>query len=305
MPAPGSALPSAYCIQPTTLPSARSIQPTTLPSAYSVQPAACYACSLRPGAQAPSDSIPPYASHPPFATHRASLHAWFPTQLHAMQPSSAQFSAQCPKRLLPRSQCPRRSQHPAHHTSRCLRHPAHHTQAPTALGSAPQAPAASGPPCHQAPAASEPPHPSAYSPRPSTRGFHPTVRQTLPAYRTTRHLAPWHGPLLHIMYQAPTHQLPAVSAIHVPSAHSPPRLYTPSARDFPLMCTSVAHDPSRICALVVHGFSCIAQCAPSAPPHSSQACTSSIRCRTSTRQTRRASRRSPGRLSARALFTLA
>lgn len=92
MPAPGAALPSAYRIQPITLPSARSIQSTTLLSAYSVQPAACYACSPRPGAQAPSDSIPPYASHPPFATHRASLHAWFPTQLHAMQPSSAQFS---------------------------------------------------------------------------------------------------------------------------------------------------------------------------------------------------------------------
>ena len=234
MPAPGSALPSACCIQPTTLPSARSIQPTTLLSAHSVQPAACYACSLRPGAQAPSDSIPPYASHPPFATHRASLHAWFPTQLHAMRPSSAQFSAQCPKR-----------------------------QQPSAL--VPQALAASGPPCHQALAASEPPHPSAYSPRPSTCGFHPTVRQTLPAYRTTRHLAPWHGPLLHIMYQAPTRQLPAVPAIRMSSAHSPPRLYTPSARDFPLMCTSVAHDPSRICALVVHDFSCAAQCAPSAP----------------------------------------
>ena len=266
LPAPGSALPSAYCIQPTTLPSARSIQPTTLLSAYSVQPAACYACSLRPGAQAPSDSIPPYASHPPFATHRASLHAWFPTQLHAMQSSSAQFSAQCPKRLLPQPQCPRRSQHPAHHASRRLRHPTH--RAPIAYSiwaTASQALAASGPPCHQALAASEPPHPSAYSPRPSTCGFHPTVRQTLPAYRTTRHLAPWHGPLLHIMPQAPARQLPAVSAIRMSSAHSPPRLYTPSARDFPLMCTSVAHDPSRICALVVHDFSCAAQCAPSAP----------------------------------------
>ena len=139
--------------------------------------------------------------------------------------------------------------------------------APSAYCLGPSAPDARNirPPCHQALAASEPPHPSAYSPRPSTRGFHPTVRQTLPAYRTTRHLAPWHGPLLHIMYQAPTHQLPAVSAIRVPSAHSPPRLYTPSARDFPLMCTSVAHDPSRICALNAHGFSCAAQCAPSAP----------------------------------------
>lgn len=169
----------------------------------------------------------------------------------------------------------------------------------------PQALAASGPPCHQALAASEPPHPSAYSPRPGARGFHPTVRQTLPAYRTTRHLAPWHGPLLHIMHQAPTRQLPAVPAIRMSSAHSSPRLYTPSARDFPLMCTSVAHDPSHICALVVHGFSCAAQCAPSAPPHSSQACTSSIRCRTSARQTRRASRRSPGRASTGVLFTLA
>ena len=31
------------------------------------------------------------------------------------------------------------------------------------------------------------------------------------------------------------------------------------------MGTSVAHDPSRICALDVQGFSCAAQCAPSAP----------------------------------------
>ena len=164
MPAPDSALPSAYCIQPTTLPSARSIQPTTLLSAYSVQPAACYACSPRPGAQAPSDSIPPYASHPPFATHRAPLHAWFPTQLHAMRPSSTQFSAQCPKRqqpsaLVPQAlaasgppclqapapsnpPCPRRSQHPAHHATRRLQHPNHRTQAPTALA---RAPAASNP----------------------------------------------------------------------------------------------------------------------------------------------------------------
>ena len=115
LPVPGAALPSAYCIQPTTL-----------LSAYSVQPAARYACSPRPGAQAPSDSIPPYASHPPFATHRASLHAWFLTQLHAMRPGSAQFSTQRPERL---------------------RHPAHRT--PSALNirpTAPQAPAASGSP---------------------------------------------------------------------------------------------------------------------------------------------------------------
>ena len=161
--------------------------------------------ALDPVPQAPSDSIPPYASHPPFATHRASLHAWFPTQLHAMRPRSAQFSAQCPKRLPPRSQCPRRSRHPAHHASRCLRHPAHHAQTPTALGSAPQAPATSGPPCPQATAASDPPHPSAYSPRPSTRGFHPAARQIPAVCRTMHHLAPWHGPLLRIMPQAPRH----------------------------------------------------------------------------------------------------
>lgn len=179
--------------------------------------------------------------------------------------------------------------------------------APSAYCLSPSAPGARSirPPCPQAPTASGPPHPSAYSPRPGARGFHPTVRQILPAYRTTRHLAPWHESLLHIMYQAPTRQLPAVPAIHTPSAHSPPRLYTPSARDFPLMCTSVAHDPSRICVLVVHDFSCAAQCAPKRPPHSSQACTSSIRCRTSARQTRRASRRSSRRASTKALFTLA
>ena len=139
MPAPGSALPSAYCIQPTTLPSARSIQPTTLLSAYSVQPAACYACSPRPGAQAPSDSIPPYASHPPFATHRASLHTWFLTQLHAMRPSSAQFSAQCPKRQQPSALVPQALAASGHRAPRRLQHPAHRTQAPTALARAPAA----------------------------------------------------------------------------------------------------------------------------------------------------------------------
>lgn len=166
---------------------------------------------------------------------------------------------------------------------------------------APQAPATSDPPCLQAPAASGPPRPSAYSPRPSTWGFHPTVRQTLPAYRTTRHLAPWHGPLLHIMHQVPTRQLPAVPAIRMSSAHSPPRLYTPSARDFPLMGTSVAHDPSHICALNVHGFSCVAQCAPSAPTFLA-GLRFSIRCRASARQTHRASQRSSGRASTRAFF---
>lgn len=94
--------------------------------------------ALDPVPQAPSDSIPPYASHPPFATHRASLHAWFLTQLHAMRPSSAQFSAQCPKRLLPRPQYPRRSQHPAHHASRRRRHPTH--RIPSACGILPTMP---------------------------------------------------------------------------------------------------------------------------------------------------------------------
>ena len=138
---------------------------------------------------------------------------------------------------------------------------------PSAYSLGPSAPGARSirPTVPQVPAASGPSHPSTYSPRPSTRGFHPTVRQTLPAYRTTRRLAPWHGPLLHIMPQAPARQLSAMSAIRMPNAHGPPRLYTPGARDFPLMGTSVAHDPSRICTLDVHGFSCAAQCAPSAP----------------------------------------
>ena len=208
-------------------------------------------------------------------------------------------------------------------------------QQPSAL--VPQALAASGPPCLQAPAPSNPPCPNRLQHPghriPGTRSIPPTIppgacaiqpttpkrlqpspgRPRLPSHCTPDSPSLPHNaslgfpvwPLLHIMYQAPTRQLPAVPAIRMSSAHSPPRLYTPSARDFPLMCTSVAHDPSRICALVVHGFSCAAQCAPSAPPHSSQACTSSIRWRTSARQTRRASRRSPGRPSARALFTLA
>ena len=85
----------------------------------------------------------------------------------------------------------------------------------------------------------------------------------------------------------------------LPSARSPPRLYTPGAHDFPLMCTSVAHDSSRICTLDVHGFSCVAQCAPSAPTFLA-GLRFSIQCRTSARQTRRASRRSSGRASTRA-----
>ena len=249
---------------------------------------------------------------------------------HSFQPSAPSASSLRP-------QYPRRSQHPAHHASRHLRHPTH--RAPIAYSiraTASQALAASRPPYLQVPAPSSPPHPSAYSPRlsaPSSCGIRPTmppgacsIRPTAPKRlqpspkhpRLPSHCTPdspslphnaslgfpvW--PLLHIMHQAPTRQLPAVPAIRMSSAHSPPRLYTPGARDFPLMCTSVAHDPSRICTLVVHGFSCAAQCAPSAPPHSSQACTSSIRCRTSARQTRRVSRRSPGRPSTRALFTLA
>ena len=106
-------------------PSTCSPQPTTLPSACDIQPIAPKRLqALASVPQAPSDSIPPYASHPPFATHRASLHTWFPTQLHAMQPGSAQFSTQRPERL----------QLPAHRT------PSVRNIRPTA----PQAPAASG-----------------------------------------------------------------------------------------------------------------------------------------------------------------
>ena len=185
-------------------------------------------------------------------------HSFRPTTPKRQQPSApvpqalAASGPPCLQVPAPSSPpCPNRLQHPGHRIpgARSIR-----------------------PPCPQAPTASEPPHPSAYSPRPSTRGFHPTARQIPAICRATRHLAPWHGPLLHIMYQAPTRQLPAVPAIHTPSAHSPPRLYTPGARDFPLMCTSVAHGPSRICALVVHGFSCAAQCASSAPTFLASLC---------------------------------
>ena len=131
-----------------------------------------------------------------------------------MQPSSAQFSAQCPKRL----------QHPAHHAPRRQQHPAHH--APKRLQPRPQCPGTRS---------IRPTAPQA----PTTRG----LRQMPAVCRTTLRLAPWHGPLLHIMYQAPTRQLPAVPATRMSGAHNPPRLYTPGARDFPLMCTSVAPDP--------------------------------------------------------------
>ena len=106
---------------------------------------------------------------------------------------------------------------------------------------------------------------------------------------------------------APGAALPSAYCIQpttLPSAHGPPRLYTPGARDFPLTGTSVAHDPSRICTLDVHGFSCAAQCAPSAPTFLA-GLRFSIRCRASARQTRGASRHSSGRPSTGALFTLA
>ena len=40
--------------------------------------------------QAPSVSMPPCASRPPFATHHITLHMWFPAQLCTIQASSAQ-----------------------------------------------------------------------------------------------------------------------------------------------------------------------------------------------------------------------
>ena len=66
------------CMQCNLVP--HSFQPSA-PSAYGIQPTAPQA---------------PAASGSPFATQRASLHTWFPTQLCAMQPSSARFPAYRP-----------------------------------------------------------------------------------------------------------------------------------------------------------------------------------------------------------------
>lgn len=49
--------------------------------------------------QAPSVSMPPCASRPPFATHHTTLYMWFPTQLRAMQASSAQPQPTTPECL--------------------------------------------------------------------------------------------------------------------------------------------------------------------------------------------------------------
>ena len=304
MPVPSTTLLSTYSIRLAAPPGARSIQPTTLLSAYSVQPAACYACSPRPGAQAPSDSIPPYASHPPFATHRASLHAWFPTQLHAMQSSSAQFSAQCPKRLLPQPQCPRRSQHPAHHTSRCLRHPAHHTQAPTALGSAPQAPAASGPPhprrlqhpnhrtqaptaLARAPAASIPLYARLSQPTAQRVTWLPGMSPSCISCIKPRHAN-------YLQCQRYACQAPIALRASTPQARATFRSWAPRSpmalRASAPWSSTTFHAPRS---------------APQAPPTFLAGLRFSIRCRASARQTHRASQRSSGRTSTKALFTLA
>ena len=66
------------CMQCNLVP--HSFQPSA-PSAYGIQPTAPQA---------------PAASGSPFATQRTSLHTWFPTQLCAMQPSSAPFPAYRP-----------------------------------------------------------------------------------------------------------------------------------------------------------------------------------------------------------------
>ena len=66
------------CMQCNLVP--HSFQPSA-PSTYGIQPTAPQA---------------PAASGSPFATQRASLHTWFPTQLCAMQPSSARFPAYRP-----------------------------------------------------------------------------------------------------------------------------------------------------------------------------------------------------------------
>lgn len=104
-------------------------------------------------------------------------------------------------------------------------------------------------------------------------------------------------------------------ALHsqAPTASSPPHSQAPIALH---ASTPQAHTTFRSCAprslmtlrasapwtsMAFH----VPRSAPQAPPHSSQACTSSIRCRTSAHQTRGASRHSSGRPSTGALFTLA
>ena len=123
----------------------------------------------------------------------------------------------------------------------------------------------------QVPAASDPSHPSAYSPRPSTHGFHPTVRQTLPAYRTTRHLAPWHGPSCiscikprhanYLQCQRYARQAPIALRASAPQARTAFRSWAPRS-----LMTLRASAPWTSTAFHAP------RSAPQAPPHSSRAC---------------------------------
>ena len=124
------------------------------------RPTRCVLC-LQPSTRCPGTfGFHTAVCQSPTVCHTPCLLAHMVSHAIAWRPSSAQFSAQCPKCLLPRPQCPRRSQHPARHASRHLRHPTH--RAPIAYSiraTASQALAASEPPCLQAPAPSNPPYP--------------------------------------------------------------------------------------------------------------------------------------------------
>ncbi len=105
---PQSQVPAALALNPRCLRPSASVpgvrRPQSQPQPQA--PAASGPCDA-PGAapsaqsQAPSVSMPPCASRPPFATHHTTLHMWFPEQLCTIQASSAQPQPTTPGCLRP------------------------------------------------------------------------------------------------------------------------------------------------------------------------------------------------------------
>ena len=196
-----------------------------------------------------------------------------------MRPSSAQFSAQCPKRLLPRPQYPRRSQHPAHHTSRCLRHPAHHTQSPTASG--PPHPRRLQHPAHHATRRLQHPNHRTQAPTALARALAASIPLYARLSQPTAQRVTWlpgMGPSC-ISCPKPPHanylqcqryacQAPIALRVFPPQAHA---TFYPRVPRSPMTLRASAPWASALFHMP-HGT-------PQVPPHSSHACTSSIRWR--------------------------
>ena len=260
--------------------------PHTVPPCTHGFPRNCMQCNLVPHSfqpttpkrLQPSTPVPRWSAasgppHPsayclgPSAPGARSIPPTIPPGACAIQPTT-------PKRLQPSAQRPKLLQHPAHHAPRRLQHPNHRTQAPTALA--------------RALAASIPLYARLSQPTAQRVTWLPGMGPSCISCIKPRHAN-------YLQCQRYACQAPIALRASTPQARATFRSCAPQS-----LMTLRASAPWS--STTFHA----PRSAPQAPPpHSSQACTSSIRCRTGARQTRGASRHSSDRPSTRALFTLA